>query len=90
MTHMDEAVLEAKDINPELKDDWQEVPNYIEEMNHSIKNLQKLPFSSRLIKQAHKILLRGVRGKNKSPGEFRASQNSKNYIKALVLLISKI
>lgn len=74
-TRMDEAVLEAKDINPELKDDWQEVQNYIAAMNHSIKNLEKLPLSSRLIKQAHKILLRGVRGKNKLPGEFRTSQN---------------
>lgn len=74
-TRIDEAVLEAKDINPELKDDWQEVQNYIEAMNHSIKNLEKLPLSSRLIKQAHKILLKGVRGKNKLPGEFRISQN---------------
>lgn len=74
-TRMDEAVLEAKDISPELKDDWQEVQNYIEAMNHSIKNLEKLPLSSRLIKEAHKILLKGVRGKNKLPGEFRTSQN---------------
>ncbi|WP_026767883.1 Fic family protein [Asinibacterium sp. OR53] len=74
-TRMDEAVLEAKDISPELKDDWQEVQNYIEAMNHSIKSLEKLPLSSRLIKQAHKILLKGVRGKNKLPGEFRTSQN---------------
>jgi Fic family protein len=44
-------------------------------MKHSIKNLEKLPLSSRLIKEAHKILLRGVRGKNKLPGEFRTSQN---------------
>ncbi len=74
-TRMDEVVLEAKDISPELKDDWQEVQNYIEAMNHSIKNLEKLPLSSRLIKEAHKILLKGVRGKNKLPGEFRTSQN---------------
>lgn len=74
-TRIDEAVLEAKDISPELKDDWQEVQNYIEAMNHSIKNLEKLPLSSRLIKEAHKILLKGVRGKNKLPGEFRTSQN---------------
>lgn len=73
-TRMDEAVLEAKDISPELKDDWQEVQNYIEAMNHSIKNLEKLPLSSRLIKEAHKILLKGVKGKNKLPGEFRTSQ----------------
>ncbi|MES1218870.1 MAG: Fic family protein [Bacteroidota bacterium] len=74
-TKMDEAILGAKDISPEQKDDWQEVQNYIEAMNHSIKNLKKLPLSSRLIRDAHKILLQGVRGKNKLPGEFRASQN---------------
>jgi len=74
-TRMDEAVLEAKDISPELKDDWQEVQNYIEAMSHSIKNLEKLPLSSRVIKEAHKILLKGVRRKNKLPGQFRTSQN---------------
>ena len=72
---MDEAVLDAKDISPEPKDDWQEVQNYIEAMNHSIKKLEKLPLSSRLLREAHKILLKGVRGKNKLPGEFRTSQN---------------
>ncbi|MCX2478110.1 Fic family protein [Pedobacter sp. MC2016-15] len=74
-TRMDEAVLEAKDISPESKDDWQEVQNYIEAINFSIDQLEKLPLSSRLIKDAHKILLKGVRGKNKLPGEFRSSQN---------------
>jgi Fic family protein len=74
-TRMDEAVLEAKDISPEQIDDWQEVQNYIQAMNYSIKNLEKLPLSSRLIKSAHKILLKGVRGKNKMPGEFRTNQN---------------
>lgn len=74
-TRMDEAVLEAKDISPESKDDWQEVQNYIEAINFSIERLEKIPLSSRLIKDAHKILLQGVRGKNKLPGEFRTSQN---------------
>jgi len=74
-TRIDEAVLEAKDISPDLKEDWQEVQNYIEAMNYSIKNLERLPLSSRLIKEAHKILLKGVRGTHKMPGEFRTSQN---------------
>ena len=74
-TKMDEAVLEAKDISPELKDDWQEVQNYIEAMHYAIKKMMTLPLSSRLIREAHKILLKGVRGKHKLPGEFRSRQN---------------
>ncbi|WP_293914741.1 MULTISPECIES: Fic family protein [unclassified Sphingobacterium] len=74
-TKMDEAIMEAKDISPEQKDDWQEVQNYIEAMNLSITSLEQLPLSSRLIRDAHRILLKGVRGKNKLPGEFRTSQN---------------
>jgi Fic family protein len=74
-TGMDEALLELKDIDPEMKDDWQEVQNYIQAMNYSIARLSKLPISNRLIREAHKILMKGVRGKNKRPGEFRTSQN---------------
>jgi Fic family protein len=74
-TTLDEAVLDAKDIDPEKKDDWQEVQNYIEAMNYSVARLAELPLSNRLIREAHKILLEGVRGKNKMPGEFRTSQN---------------
>lgn len=57
---MDEAVLEAKDISPESRDDWQEVQNYIEAINFSIGRLEKLPLSSKLIKDAHKILSAGT------------------------------
>ena len=74
-TEMNEAVLDAKSIAPEKKDDWQEVHNYIEAMNFSLKALEKLPLSSRLLRQAHAILLEGVPGKHKSPGNFRTSQN---------------
>lgn len=74
-TNIDEAILDEKDVLPEARDDWQEVQNYIEAMNYSVKRLEKLPLSARLIREAHKILLKGVRGKNKQPGEFRLSQN---------------
>jgi Fic family protein len=74
-TEIDEAFKEDKDISPERKDDWQEVRNYIEAMNVSIKKLEKLPISTRLLKDAHKILMRGVRGQQRRPGEFRTSQN---------------
>ena len=74
-TKMDEAILEEKDISPEKRNDWQEVQNYMEAMNYSIERLYKLPVSNRLIREAHKILMKGVRGKHKTPGAFRTSQN---------------
>ncbi len=74
-TEMDEAVLAEKDVDPEMVNDWQEVQNYIEAMRFSIDKLNDLPLSSRLLRQTHKILLKGVRGKSKMPGEFRNSQN---------------
>lgn len=52
-----------------------EVVNYIEAMNNSIKQLDKTPFNIGILKEAHKTLLRGVRGEEKFPGEFRQRQN---------------
>ncbi len=74
-THFDEAFLQKENINPERKDDWQEVQNYTEALNSAIDELKKLPISSRLILQTHKVLMQGVRGENKTPGEYRKSQN---------------
>ncbi len=74
-TNMEEALLDKEDVSNEKKDDWEEVQNYIQAMHLAIEKLEKLPFSSRLIKETHKILLQGVRGEHKLPGVFRTSQN---------------
>lgn len=74
-TNMEEAFLSKEEISQEKRDDWEEVQNYISAMNEAVKLLHTLPFSSRLIKQTHKILLQGVRGEHKLPGEYRSSQN---------------
>ena len=74
-TNIEDALLDKEDVNDEKRDDWEEIQNYIEALNSAITNLEKLPFSSRLIRETHKILLQGVRGKHKLPGEFRSSQN---------------
>jgi Fic family protein len=74
-TNIEDALLDKEDVNDEKRGDWEEVQNYIEALNSAIKNLEKLPFSSRLIRETHRILLQGVRGKHKLLGEFRSSQN---------------
>jgi len=74
-TEIEEAVKKASQIVPERQNDWQEVRNYIDAMNTSIDKLNSLPLSTRLLKEAHKILMKGVRGEHRNPGEFRTSQN---------------
>ncbi len=74
-TNMEEALLEKEDIPLDKRDDWEEVQNYTKAMEWAINELEKLPFSTRLIRGTHKVLLQGVRGERKQPGEFRNSQN---------------
>lgn len=52
-----------------------DVVNYIKATDFAINRLKELPLCNRLIKEVHEVLLQGVRGQNKSPGEFRNSQN---------------
>ncbi|MGN6165774.1 MAG: Fic family protein [Flavisolibacter sp.] len=74
-TNIEEALVRSADIDPEKRNDWQEVNNYIRAMSFAMEKLEKLPLSSRLLKETHAILLDGVRGEHKLPGEFRSSQN---------------
>ncbi len=55
--------------------DVEEVVNYVRAMNYGLRRLRDLPLSLRLIREIHAKLMEGVRGANKTPGEFRTSQN---------------
>ena len=55
--------------------DVEDVVNYINAANYALKMLQTLPLCNRLIREAHRILMKGARGQDKSPGEFRRYQN---------------
>lgn len=66
-----EAHIEEKEVH----DDVDEIQNYVRAMNHGLERLEAIPLSLRLIKEIHKLLLAGVRGEGKTPGEFRKSQN---------------
>lgn len=55
--------------------DVEEVVNYVAAMNFGLRKLTELPLSRRLIREIHGVLLQGVRGAERSPGEFRTSQN---------------
>ena len=74
-TTIDEDLSDIVDINPEKRDDWQEVKNYVDAVNYGFKRIKEIPISSRMIKELHAILLKGVRGEHKNPGEYRKSQN---------------
>lgn len=59
-------------------EDVNEVCNYLDAIKHArtqIKSARELPLSMRLLNEAHRRLMRGVRGANKQPGEIRRSQN---------------
>jgi cell filamentation protein, protein adenylyltransferase len=70
-------VFDAAVTGETKRDDIREVRNYVAALQHGMRRLKDdgFPISLRLIKEMHKILLTGVRGQDKTPGEFRTSQN---------------
>ena len=62
-------------IDTKANQDVGDVINYVSATEYALKRLKSLPLCNRLIKEIHGVLLQGVRGQEKSPGEFRYSQN---------------
>lgn len=66
-------------LNPEISSavnlEVADVVNYANALNFAINEMQKLPICNRLLCDVHKVLLSGIRGQEKNPGEFRKSQN---------------
>jgi len=61
------------DVNKNL--DVEEVINYVKAANYALERMKDLPLCNRLFKEIHNVLMKGVRGQEKNPGEFRRSQN---------------
>lgn len=55
--------------------DVNEVSNYVAAMEHGLRRLKELPVSLRLLREIHGVLMKGARGGEKSPGDFRRTQN---------------
>lgn len=69
-------VFDAAVTGESKRDDIREVRNYVEALEHGISRLEEnFPMSLRLMCEMHQILLTGVRGQERTPGEFRRSQN---------------
>jgi Fic family protein len=62
-------------FSPQIKEDVEEVQNYVKALEYGIQRLESLPISLRFVRELHQVLMQGVRGQNKTPGEFRRSQN---------------
>jgi Fic family protein len=67
--------FEAVEEEPPRAPDVQEVQNYVRAMEYGLKRLKKLRLSLRLVREIHAILMEGVRGEQRRPGEFRQTQN---------------
>jgi len=72
---IDVLAFEANAALPDNPQDIEEVINYIAALNYGLQRLATLPLSLRLIREIHGLLMQGVRGADRNPGEFRTSQN---------------
>lgn len=70
---LDDVLDPEVDANVNL--DVSDVINYVKATQYALKRLERLPLCCRLIREIHEVLMENVRGQDKTPGEFRYSQN---------------
>ncbi|MCB9850428.1 MAG: Fic family protein [Phycisphaerales bacterium] len=70
-----EFEAEEESATGEKRNDIQEILNYRTAMRQAVSSLPNLPLSQRVVRDAHTRLMQGVRGENKTPGEYRRSPN---------------
>ncbi|HUP68605.1 MAG TPA: Fic family protein [Acidimicrobiales bacterium] len=68
-------VFDAEASDQPLGADVEEVVNYVTAMERGLQRLETLPVSTRLIREMHAVILAGVRGRDRQPGELRTTQN---------------
>jgi Fic family protein len=76
-TSIEEDLMRIENVSPEKRDDHIEVNNYVNALQHGIDRItiDQFPLCLRLVREIHEVLMQGVRGEHKAPGEFRKSQN---------------
>ena len=70
---LDDVLDPEVEVNANL--DVSDVINYVKATQYALKRLERLPLCCRLIREIHEVLMENVRGQDKTPGEFRHSQN---------------
>ena len=70
---LDDVLDPEAEANANL--DVSDVINYVKATQYALKRLERLPLCCRLIREIHEVLMENVRGQDKTPGEFRHSQN---------------
>lgn len=77
-TQADLSAVLLDEVSPDLTpagSDVYEIRNYVSALELGMSQLERLPLSGRLVRQMHAVLMKDVRGQEKTPGEFRRSQN---------------
>ncbi|HEV7505839.1 MAG TPA: Fic family protein [Thermoanaerobaculia bacterium] len=74
-TSLSDLLRDEVEVERTQDADTQEVRNYVSALEYGLERLRELPLSLRLVRELHERLMRGVRGDQATPGEFRTSQN---------------